>query len=232
MQSSAPLKRVAHDAWRLAADGHPLEGVDVLEFDVLPEPGEGGRLVLAHDKAALEAGDYVPLDEALRRLDDEPYGRLEVILDLKWHGFEQRLAECVRSCGRVERTLVSTMHWRSLGRLREVEPGLRLGWSVPRAGRDYTRWPLLGLVALVLLLVLRAALPPVAGWAIRRGRCDAVMAYWRLVTPRLARAVRRAGGELYAWTIEDAPRVRALAALGVAGVIVDDLSLFEGEPTG
>ena len=44
------------------------------------------------------------------------------------------------------------------------------------------------------------------------------MAHWRLVTPRLARAVRRAGGELYVWTVDDARRIRALEAIGVAGV--------------
>ena len=30
------------------------------------------------------------------------------------------------------------------------------------------------------------------------------MAHWRLATPRLARAIRAAGGELYVWTVDDA----------------------------
>ena len=44
-----------------------------------------------------------------------------------------------------------------------------------------------------------------------RGRSDALMAHWRLVTPALVRAVRGGGGELYVWTVDDArpdPRAR------------------------
>ena len=52
------------------------------------------------------------------------------------------------------------------------------------------------------------------------------MAHWRLVTPRLARAIASAGGELYVWTVDDARRIRALEAIGVAGVITNDPRLF------
>ena len=48
------------------------------------------------------------------------------------------------------------------------------------------------------------------------------MAHWRLVTPRLVRAIRAAGGELYVWTVDELPRLRALEALGVTGVITND----------
>ena len=52
------------------------------------------------------------------------------------------------------------------------------------------------------------------------------MAHWRLITPRLVGAVRGAGGELYAWTVDDAPRLKALAELGVSGLISNDPRLF------
>ena len=52
------------------------------------------------------------------------------------------------------------------------------------------------------------------------------MCHWALVTPRLARAVAGAGGELYVWTVDDAARIAALEALGVAGVITNDPRLF------
>jgi len=47
-----------------------------------------------------------------------------------------------------------------------------------------------------------------------------------LVTPRLVRSVRAAGGELYAWTVDDLPRLRAMETLGVTGVISNDPRLF------
>ena len=53
------------------------------------------------------------------------------------------------------------------------------------------------------------------------------MAHWRLVTPRLVRAIRAAGGELYVWTVDELPRLRSLEALGVTGVITNDPRLFD-----
>ena len=63
---------------------------------------------------------------------------------------------------------------------------------------------------------------------VRAGTIDAVMAHWRLVTPQLARAIAGAGGELYAWTVDDAQLIARLERLGVAGVITNDPRLFAG----
>jgi glycerophosphoryl diester phosphodiesterase len=38
--------------------------------------------------------------------------------------------------------------------------------------------------------------------------------------------VREAGGELYVWTVDDAEQIRALAELGVTGIITNDPRLF------
>jgi glycerophosphoryl diester phosphodiesterase len=76
------------------------------------------------------------------------------------------------------------------------------------------------------MYIVRAVLPLRASWALRQGVCDAVMAHWRLVTPRLIRSVKRRGGELYVWTVDDLPRLRELEALGVTGVITNDPRLF------
>ena len=63
------------------------------------------------------------------------------------------------------------------------------------------------------------------------GRCDALMAHWRLVTPRLVKAVREAGGELYVWTVDDGRRIARLEKLGVTGVITNDPRLFAQLPS-
>jgi glycerophosphoryl diester phosphodiesterase len=80
--------------------------------------------------------------------------------------------------------------------------------------------------ALVMLQYARWALPGVAANRIRRGEVEALMAHWRLVTPKLARAVADAGGELYVWTVDDARRIAWLETLGVAGIISNDPRLF------
>jgi len=52
------------------------------------------------------------------------------------------------------------------------------------------------------------------------------MAHRILVGRRLVRAVHRAGGEVYVWTVDDARQIRALEVLGVDGVISNDPRLF------
>jgi glycerophosphoryl diester phosphodiesterase len=41
------------------------------------------------------------------------------------------------------------------------------------------------------------------------------------------RHIHAAGGELYAWTVDDAARIARLEALGVDGVITNDPRLFD-----
>jgi len=53
------------------------------------------------------------------------------------------------------------------------------------------------------------------------------MAHWRLITPALVRAVRSGGGELYAWTVDDAGVIATLTRLGVDAIITNDPRLFE-----
>jgi glycerophosphoryl diester phosphodiesterase len=117
---------------------------------------------------------------------------------------------------------------RSLVLLRELEPRLRLGWSVPRVRRDYTSSAITAVPAWALLVRMRRRLPGIAAAHVRAGRCDALMAHWRLVTPRLVRTLRETGGDLYVWTVDDARRIRRLEALGVTGVITNDPRLFRG----
>ena len=117
------------------------------------------------------------------------------------------MVEALRAHGLVERALVSTTFMRSLVAVRALEPRLRLGWSVPRARRDYTASWLTKLPAYAAIGRIRRAAAGAARAHLAAGRCDALMAHWRLVTPRLVRGVREAGGELYVWTVDDAARI-------------------------
>jgi glycerophosphoryl diester phosphodiesterase len=126
----------------------------------------------------------------------------------------------------LDRVLISTTYPASLAVIRAAEPSIRLGWSVPRARRDPFRSPATALPALAALRVGRMILPGRAASEIRAGRCDALMAHWRLVTPRLVTSVHAAGGELYVWTVDELSRLRQLQALGVTGVITNDPRLF------
>jgi glycerophosphoryl diester phosphodiesterase len=247
------LRRVGHKGADLIAPGNTYAsfdaalaaGVDMIEFDVLPEAPddsragrsgeagrraagrrEGDRLILAHDYE--DAARRVPhtLEEALAYLAADAFADVELDVDLKLPGYELRVLDALRDAGLLERTLISCQHMKSLELLRAARAGVRLGWSVPKLTRDPFRSRATRLPAYVGLQAFRFVLPWQAARAIRTRRCDALMVHWRLVTPRLVRSVRNAGGEVYVWTVDELPRLRELHGLGVTGVITNDPRLF------
>jgi glycerophosphoryl diester phosphodiesterase len=221
------LRRVGHKGADHIAPGNTAAsfdaaiaaGVHMVEFDVLPD--DDGRLVLAHDREHLEGA--LALEDGLVHLAATA---VELDVDLKLPGYEDRVVTALREHGLVDRSLVSTQYMRSLVAIRELEPALRLGWSVPRVKRDYTRSLLLAAPAYLLLARMRRRLPGVVRGHLDAGRCDAVMVHDKLVTAHLVRTVGEAGGELYVWTVDDAERIRRLEAMGVTGVITNDPRLF------
>lgn len=229
------MRRVGHKGAAHIAPGNTFEsfhaaldaGVEAIEFDVISEHLDGsGELVLAHDLHDAKRRSVHTLDEGLAHFAGAAYAGTDLIVDLKLAGYEERVAAALSEHGLVARSLISTMEERSLKLLRERHPQISLGWSVPRLQRDPLRNPLVAGPALVLLQYMRGALPSVAANRIRRGEIDALMAHWRLATPRLARSISAQGGELYVWTVDDRERIAGLQRMGVSGVISNDPRLF------
>jgi glycerophosphoryl diester phosphodiesterase len=238
-----PLRRVGHKGADLIAPGNTrasfdaalAAGVDMIEFDVLPEressapghaqsaPAGSRRLMLAHDYGH-EA--ELSLEQGLDHLASGAFAGLEFDVDLKLPGYELEVVQALRERGLESRVLISSTHRVSLATIRCEAPDLRVGWSVPNLRRDPFRHPMLLPGAVAALYMARAILPSRAKAAIRSGACHALMAHWRLVTPRLVRAINQAGGELYVWTVDDPKRIRSLHELGVTGVISNDPRLF------
>jgi glycerophosphoryl diester phosphodiesterase len=231
--ASQQLRRVGHKGADLIAPGNTYAsfdaalavGVDMIEFDVLRER-EGERLLLAHDYDDARRREPLTLEEGLAYLAAEQFAGVELDVDLKLPGYEAVVVKALAEAGLTERALISTQFRESLTLIRSIEPRLKLGWTVPKLRRDpFGSWYLVPL-AFAALGYARVALPSRAAAAIRSGFCDAVMAHWRLVNSRLVRAVTAAGGELYVWTVDELPRMRALEQLGVTGVITNDPRLF------
>jgi glycerophosphoryl diester phosphodiesterase len=228
------MRRVGHKGADLIAPGNTVAsfeaaveaGVDMLEFDVLPEHLDGtGELFLAHDYEDLRRrrADVMTLAEGLDHLIGTG---LDLNVDLKLPGYEERVVEELRSRSYADRALVSTMEPPTLKRMREIAPEISLGWSVPRLRRNPFDSKLTMGPAFVALQVVRRLMPRRAAKAIRAGEIDALMANFHLVTPALVRAVLGAGGEIYVWTVDAGDRIEQLQRLGVTGVITNDPRLF------
>ena len=234
-RSIARTRRVGHKGAAHIEPGNTLasfdaalaHGVDMIELDVLSEHPDGsGELLVAHDYEDMRSRPRVPLREALEHLTGERFAALEFDVDVKLPGYELRVLQALRDFDLLERTLVSGMFPDGLALIRAAEPGLRLGWSVPRVRRDYTTDALTAVPALAMLTGYRAMLPRRARRALLEGRFDAIMAHWRVVTRRLVRAVADGGGELYVWTVDDARMIERLTTMGVDGIITNDPRLF------
>lgn len=229
------MRRVGHKGADLIAPGNTpaafdaalAAGVDMIEFDVLPEHQDGtGELFLAHDYRHVEGAPT--LAEGLAHLAGAGFADVHLDVDLKLPGYERRVTDALREHGLAERTLISTMEEVSLPRVRAAAPEIRLGWSVPKVRRNYLAHPVTKPLALAAASAARRQIPRQVAAKVRAGEIDAVMSHWALVNPAFARAIARAGAELYVWTVDELPLLRRLEATpGVTGIISNDPRLFD-----
>ncbi len=244
---------MGHKGADAIAPGNTLEsfqaavdaGVEMVEFDVLrqrsdfadpeewrraragPQPG-CEPLIVAHDWGDARRRDPLTLDEALEAFTRPPLADVEIDCDLKVAGREDELVGALRNHGLIERAMVSTMEVSSVKEIGRLAPDLRRGWTIPRVTKpwDRRRWARPGL--LVAMAAARARLPAVVARRAPGLGVQAVWIYHPLATAALAGACHRAGIELIAWTVDDLPRMRLLAEMGVDGICSNDPRLFAG----
>jgi glycerophosphoryl diester phosphodiesterase len=182
---------------------------------------------VAHDwGAAKRAKNRLTLDEALDAFTQPPLDSVKLDLDIKISGREDEIVAAIRARGLADRTMTSGTEVGTVRILGELAPELSRGWTIPRVTRDWTKSRTLKPVVLGGMAVLRARLP-------RRVRAEArdlgVQSVWihhALATRALADATHDADCALIAWTVDDAPRMRELAAMGVDGICTNDPRLF------
>jgi glycerophosphoryl diester phosphodiesterase len=207
-------------------------GVDTIEFDVLwlqdahLPPAQRAPLVVAHDWADAERRTPLSLTEALDAFLEPPLDKVEIDLDIKLPGREEELVDALRERGLTERAMVSTMELYSLGRVVQLAPELRRGWTYPKATREWNSKPWAKPVLPAALWTMRYRLPGLAAEKLTKIDVQAMWVYHPLVSARLARICKLAGVELIAWTVDEEKRMRELVALGVDGLCSNDPRLF------
>lgn len=183
-------------------------------------------LVIAHDWEDAERRTPLKLTEALDAFLEPPLDEVEIDLDIKLPGREEEVVAALQERGLVERAMISTMELHTLGRILELQPALRRGWTYPKVTKDWNskRWAKAPILA--AMVAMRHRLPGLAAQKLPQFGVEAMWVYHPLVTPRLARICKLAGVELIAWTVDDLPRMRKLVAMGVDGLCSNDPRLF------
>jgi glycerophosphoryl diester phosphodiesterase len=240
--SRSGLRLVGHKGADLIAPGNTLPsfaaaveaGVDTIELDVLwtrdghPRLSTSERtpLVIAHDWHDAARREPLTLAQALDAFLQPPLDQVEIDLDIKLPGREEEIVAALRERELLGRAMVSTMELSTLARIRELEPGLRRGWTYPKVTKDWAskRWAKAPMLA--ALVWMRERLPGLAARELPRMGVEAMWVYHPIISRRLARITDLAGVELIAWTVDDARRMEKLVAAGVGGICSNDPRLF------
>ena len=234
------LRLVGHKGADLIAPGNTVEsftaaveaGVDTIELDVLwlrdahLPIEQRAPLVVAHDWTDAERRTPLNLTEALDAFLAPPLDGIEIDIDIKLPGREEEIVAALQERDLVSRAMVSTMELYSLGRIKELEPRLRRGWTYPKVTKDWTskRWAKAPLLA--ALVAMRHRLPGLAAEKLPKLGVEANWVYHPLITPRLARIAKLAQVELIAWTVDDLAKMQRLVNVGVTGLVSNDPRLF------
>jgi len=234
------LRLVGHKGADLIAPGNTLEsfraavetGVDTIELDVLwlrdahLPLDQRAPLVVAHDWEDAARREPLSLTEALDAFLEPPLDKVEIDLDIKLPGREEEMVEALRERDLLSRAMVSTMELYTLGKVLELEPQLRRGWTYPKVTKDWTskRWAKLPMAA--ALVAMRQHLPGLAAEKLPKFGVASIWVYHPLISARLARICKLAEVELIAWTVDDLPRMQRLVEMGVTGICSNDPRLF------
>lgn len=237
------MKRIGHkgahtiEHGNTAASFHAARevGVDMIEFDIIRHPYEDrhvGRLVLAHDPtdaAEREESTLITMEQGLDLLASSDFAKIALDVDMKHRGYELQLIDALRERELLDRTMITTMEYESIKLLREHvrREEVKLGITIPKVTKDWLNMPSV-VKPLIAAGVIEHRLrqPARVAKLVESGAVEAVMAFHALVTERLVKAVHGAGGELFAWTVDDADEIARLFAMGVDGVVSNDPRLF------
>jgi len=139
------------------------------------------------------SGERVPtLDEvfALTR------GRCALNIELKGENIEAAVCRIVIDNGELENSLISSFDWSALGRVRKIEPKMRIGVLADRGANK--------------MLAAASELQAVA-----------VHPRHNLVDARLCAEARRRGLQNYVWTVDDVRTMWSMLDLGVDGIMTN-----------
>lgn len=219
-------------------------GVDLVEFDVLDL--RSGALVIAHsddlrevshgatagtvrDKSLQDLKELCPelptLEGALAFFADEARA-VGLHLDLKTVGREAEIAAALRRFDLVERSFVSSFSFRTARALARIDPGLRVGITVPRGLLGITERGRSAPLARVALRTLKWIAPFTAPFALRAARATALVLHHSVVGEAVVRRAHARGVAVIAWTVDDPRDLARVDQAGVDAVVSNDPRIF------
>ncbi|NVM34725.1 MAG: glycerophosphodiester phosphodiesterase, partial [Candidatus Lokiarchaeota archaeon] len=134
-------------------------------------------------------------------------GKIKLLTDIKVWGFTQDLVNILRKNDLIESSIVSCFEIIELLKIKEVEPTLRIGYSIPRLLTNLRR---------VKRYIQRAI----------DNEFYAIHPYHQVVNRDFVEFAHNNGLKVNVWTVNEEDLMRKLIDLCVDGIITDDISLL------
>jgi glycerophosphoryl diester phosphodiesterase len=219
-------------------------GVDLIEFDVLDL--RDGQLVIAHsndlDEVSHGAASGTVRDRSLESLREicpevptlgeglaffvDEAGETGLHLDLKIRGTEADVVAALRRFDLLQRSFVSSFHFRTVRRLAEIEPRVRVGITVPRGVLGITENGRGAPIARVGLGLLRRVTPLAAPLVLSASHATALVLHHSLVDGATVRRAHDRGAAVVTWTVDDPQDLARVEEAGVDAVVTNDPRIF------
>ncbi len=197
---------------------------DFIEFDL--RLSKDGEFVIIHDENTLNLtghnglvkemtlrelkqldigeGEKIP---TLAELIKITKGKIKLLTDLKVWGFTQDLVNILRKNDLIESSIVSCFEIAELLKIKELEPTLRIGYSIPRPLTNLRR---------VKRYMQRAI----------DNEFYAIHPYYHIVDKALVEFAHENGLKVHVWTVNEESLMRKLINLRVDAIITDDITLL------
>lgn len=156
-----------------------------------------------------EGQTFVSLEHALSTFPETRFN-----IDIKSESAERPAADAVRAAGAANRVLITSFDEGRRSRTTALLPGVATSASAPRM--------------LLAVAGAKIGVQALVRYALRDLNAVQVPIRWKIIriaTPRVIRAVHRAGCEFHVWTINDPETMRELLELGIDGLITDRTDL-------
>ncbi len=196
-------------------------GVDLIEFDVVSEPGS--ELVVSHSVREIQP-ETPALDEVLRFFVEEA-PEIGVHVDLKQAGREGEVVDALRRFGLVERAFVSSVYVSTSRRLAALG-GARVGITVPRSAFRITEDGRSAPIARSGLRAARWFAPSLVRPLLAYTRATALVLHHSVVTSGSVRAAHACGAAVVTWTVDDPRELVRVDHAGVDAIVTNDPRLF------
>lgn len=181
---------VVHDSDFMKLAGNPLKVWQATEADL-------AQIDIGSWFGREYAGERAP---TLRAVLEEAKGRAKVLVELKYYGHDQRLAErvveLVEATGMTGSTAFMSLEPKQVARMKELRPGWQVGTLAARSIGDPARLP-----GDFLAISRSMAKAPVIGHARDRGK------------------------DVYVWTVDDPVTMSRMISRGATGLITNEPAL-------